>query len=175
MEGKSVPAVKQALTYGLYLGIAIAVVTLIYYATGNTFSKSAQWVSYVVLISGVIIAQLNYRNSLGNVMIYSQALSVGVLTMIFASVVSGFFTYLLYAVIDPSLQEQMKLVVEEQLVAKGQLPEDQIEMAVEMASKFQKPAFLFIINIFSGAFTGLIISLITSFFTQKKPTSDFPE
>ena len=108
-------------------------------------------------------------------MTYGQALSIGVLTMIFASVISGFFTYLLYAVIDPSLQEQMKLAMEEQLVTKGQLPEDQIDMAVEMTSKFQKPAILFIMNIFGGAFSGLIISLITSIFTQKKPASDFPE
>jgi len=42
-----------------------------------------------------------------------------------------------------------------------------------MASKFQKPAIMFFMNIFNGAITGLVISLIASLFTQKKPIEEF--
>ena len=175
MEEKPVSLWKSSLTYGLYLGIAMILVSVIYYATGNTFAKSAQWVSYVIMIAGVILAQLSYRKSLGGVMTYGQALGVGVLTMVFASVISGFYTYLLYGVIDPSLQDQLRLSIEEQMVKKGNVPEEQIDMAVEMAAKFQKPAIMFVMAIFLGAFVGLIISLITSIFTRKKPQEDFSE
>jgi hypothetical protein len=58
---------KSSLTYGLYLGIAMILYFVIYYATGNTFAKSAQWVGYGVMIAGVIIAQLQYRKLLGDV------------------------------------------------------------------------------------------------------------
>lgn len=175
MEEKPVSLWKSSLTYGLYLGIAMILVSVVFYATGNTFDKSAQWVTYGVMIAGVIIAQLSYRKSLGDVMTYGQALGIGVLTMVFASVISGFYTYLLYGVIDPSLQEQLRLSIEEQIVRQGNLPEEQIDMAVEMATKFQKPAMMFVMAIFGGAFIGLIISLITSIFTQKKPKEDFSE
>ncbi|HDR51713.1 MAG TPA: DUF4199 domain-containing protein [Mariniphaga anaerophila] len=175
MEEKSVSLWKSSVSYGLYLGIALILVSVAYYATGNTFSKSAQWVTYGVMIAGVIIAQLSYRKALGDEMNYGQALGLGVLTMVFASILTGFFTYLLYAVIDPSLQEQMRLQMEEQLVRQGNVPEEQIDMAVEMASKFQKPAIMFIMNIFGGAFIGLVISLITSIFTKKAPKEDFSE
>jgi len=175
MEEKSISLWKSSVTYGLYLGIALILVSVAYYATGNTFSKSAQWATYGVMIAGVIIAQLSYRKALGDVMTYGQALGLGVLTMVFASILTGFFTYLLYAVIDPSLQEQLRLQMEEQLVLQGNVPEEQIDMAVEMATKFQKPAIMFIMNIFGGAFIGLIISLITSIFTKKAPKEDFSE
>lgn len=175
MEEKTTSLWKSSLTYGLYLGIVLILVSVAYYATGNTFSKSAQWVTYGIMIAGVIIAQLSYRKALGGEMNYGQALGLGVLTMVFASVITGFFTYLLYAVIDPSLQEQLRLNIEEQLVRQGNLPEEQIDMAVEMSAKFQKPAMMLVMNIFGGAFIGLIISLITSIFTKKVPKEDFSE
>ena len=150
-------------------------VSVAYYATGNAFAKSASWVSYGVMIAGVIIAQLSFRKSLGEFMNYGQALGIGLLTMVFASIITGFFTYLLHTVIDPSLQDQLRLTIEEQLVKQGKVSEEQMDMAIEMATKFQKPAMLFVMSIFGGAFFGLLISLITSIFTQKKPTEEFSE
>ncbi len=175
MEQQHVSLWKSSLTYGLFLGIALVLVSVIFYATGNTFARSAQFISYAVMIAGIVIAQLQYRKALGNVMTYGQALGVGVLTMLFASVITGFFTYLLYAIIDPSLQEQLRLSIEEQIVKQGRVPEDQIDTAVEMASKFQNPAMMFFMGIFGGTFIGLIISLLTSIFTQRKPSVDFEE
>ncbi len=168
MEEKSVSVWKSSLSYGLFLGIALVIISVLYYATGNTFNKSAQWVTYAVMIAGVIIAQLQFRKLLDGVMSYGQALGVGVLTMLFASVITGFFTYLLYAVIDPSLQDQLRIAMEEQIVRQGNVSEEQLDMAVELASKFKNPAVMFFMNILAGAFVGLLISLLTSIFTQKK-------
>jgi formate/nitrite transporter FocA (FNT family) len=175
MEQQPVSLWKSSLTYGLFLGIALVLVSVIFYATGNTFARSAQFISYGVMIAGIVIAQLQFRKSQGDVMTYAQALGVGVLTMLFASVITGFFTYLLYAIIDPSLQDQLKLSVEEQIVKQGRVSEDQLAAAVEMASKFQTPPMMFIMGIFGGTFIGLIISLLTSIFTQRKPSVDFEE
>ncbi|HZH74290.1 MAG TPA: DUF4199 domain-containing protein [Mariniphaga sp.] len=172
MEQTSVSTWKSSLSYGLYLGIALVVIAVIFYVTGNNFSDSANWINYTIMTLGVVMAQIHFRKQLGGTMNYSQALGVGVLTMLFASVITGFFTYLLYAVIDPSLQDQMKLAMEEQ-IAKQNIPEEQFEMAVEMATMFKSPAVLFFMNIAGGTFIGLIISLITSIFTQRKPIEDF--
>jgi hypothetical protein len=168
MEEKAISAWKSSLTYGLFLGIALVLISVIYYATGNTFAKSAAWIGWGVTIGGIIIAQLQFRNLLGGVMSYGQALGVGILTMLFASVITGFFTYLLYAVIDPSLQDQARLAMEEQMVTRRNLSEEQLDAAMAMASRFDDPAVMFVMNIVGGAFAGLIISLLTSIFTQKK-------
>lgn len=171
MEKETVSIWRSSLTYGLYLGIALVLVSVAYYATGNSFAKSAQWVNYAIMIGGIIIAQQHYRKSLNNVMTYGQALGIGVLTLIFASVITSVYFYILHSVIDPSLQDHIKLMMEEKIVEQG-LPEEQIDMAVAMASKFQTPGMMAVMNIFGSAFTGLIFSLITSIFTQKKPENE---
>jgi len=158
-----------ALTYGLYLGIALILVSLAYYLTDNIFAKSTQWANYAVMICGIVLAQINYRKRLGGTMFYGQALGVGILTVLFASVITALYTYILYELIDPSLNDQVILTMEEQLITQENLPEEQINLIIKMLSAFQKPAVRAIMGIISGTFTGLILSLITSIFTQKKP------
>lgn len=172
MEQKSSSPWKSSLTYGVYLGILLILLSVVYYVTGNTFASSAQWVSYALMIAGVVYAQYGYRKVLGGTMSYGQALAVGVLTMLFASIISSIYTYLLYSVIDPSLQEQMRIFTEEKIVQQGNVPEEQMDMAIDMATRFQKPGIMAIMGVLGGTFIGLIISLITAIFTQKKPSDE---
>lgn len=175
MEQKSASVWKSSIMSGIYLGIVLILVSVVFYVTGNTFSKTAQYVGYPIMIIGIILAQLSYKKALGGEMTYGQALGVGVLAMIFASLISGIYTFLLYQVIDPSLQEQLRIFTEQQIVQQGKVPEEQIDMAVEMATKFQKPAIMLAMALFGGAFMGLIISLITAIFTKKNPSTEVPE
>jgi hypothetical protein len=175
MEEKSTPIWKTALTTGIYIAIALILISVIFYVTGNPFSKIGQYLSYPIMIGGIILAQLNYKKALGGTLTYGQAIGVGVLAMVFASVISGIYTYLLYAVIDPSLQEQMRIFTEEQVIKQGRVPEEQVEMAVNMAAKFQTPPMLFIMSVVMGAFFGLIISLISAIFIKKNPSEEVPE
>ena len=55
MEQKSTSLWKSAITYGIYIGIASILVSVIYYATGNTFAKSSQWVAIAVMIIAIIL------------------------------------------------------------------------------------------------------------------------
>jgi hypothetical protein len=174
MEQKPTSLMKSSLTTGVYIGILLILIGVILYVTGNSFSKLAQYVSWPILVGGTIWAQVSYKKALGGEMTYGQALGVGVMAVIFASILSSIYTYLLYTVIDPSLQEQMRLFTEQQIIEQGKVPEEQIDMAVEMASKFQKPAIMVALGIFGGAFIGLLISLITAIFTKKNPSDEVP-
>lgn len=175
MEQKSASIWRSSLTYGVYVGIVLILLSVVYYVTGNTFAKSAQWIRYALMLGGIIIAQIAYKKALGGTMTYGQALGVGVLTMLFASVLLSIYTFLLYEVIDPSLQEQLRLFTEEQIVKQGNVPEEQMDMAVDMAGKFQQPAIMAIMGVLGGTFIGLIMALITSIFTQKKPAEEITE
>jgi len=154
--------------YGLYIGIVLILVSVVYYATGNSFAKSAQYVSYLVMIAGVVFIQINYKKSLGGTMSYGQGLVIALLSMIVAGILAAIYTILLYKVIDPSLIDQMRAFTEEQMLKKG-ISEEQMEAAMAVASKFQKPVFMAVMSIVTYAFLGLIIGLIASIFTQKKP------
>jgi len=175
MEQKPISVWKSSATSGVYIGIVLILISVIFYVSGNTFAKSSQYIGYVVMIMGVIYAQINFRKLLGGEMTYGQAFGAGVISMLFASILSGIYTYVLYKIIDPSLQEQLRLFTEEQIVKQGRVSEEQIDMAVEMAAKFQKPIMMLIFAIIGGTLIGLIISLITSIFTQKKPSEEIVE
>ncbi len=175
MEEKSVSVWKSTMVSGLYLAIALILISVIFYVTGNTFSKAAQYLSYPIMIAGIIWGQISYKKELGGMATYGQMVTAGLLTMVFASLISSVYTYLLYTVIDPTLQEQMRIFTEEQMIAQGKVPEEQMEMALNMAAKFQTPTMLVVIGILGGAFIGLIISLITSIFIKKNPSDVVPE
>jgi hypothetical protein len=118
---------------------------------------------------------VTYKKALGGTLTYGQAVGVGVLAMVFASVISGLYNFLLFQVIDPSLQEQLRVFTEEQIIKQGRVPEEQLEMAVNMAAKFQTPPIMFAMAVVGGAFIGTIISLITAIFIKKNPSDEVPE
>ncbi len=175
MEQKPASLMKSALIYGLYLGIASILISVVLYVLGYTFEKWVQYTTYPILLIGVILAQLGYKKVLGGEMTYGQALGVGVMTVIFASVLGSIYTYLLYTIIDPSLQEQLRLFTEQQIIEQGRVPEEQLDTVLEMTAKFQKPWIISISAIFGSALIGLIISLITAIFTKQNPSDEVPE
>jgi len=174
MEEKSSSIWKSTMLSGVYLAIAMILLSVIFYVTGNTFSKTAQYLSYPVIIAGIIWGQISYKKELGGIMPYGQALLAGLLTMVFASIINSVYTYLLYTIIDPSLQEQLRIFTEEQMLAQGNVPEEQMEMALKMAGKFQTPTMMAVMGVVMGALIGLIISLITAIFIKKNPSDEVP-
>ena len=174
MEQNSTSVWKSALTTGVYLGIVFILTSVIFYVMGNPFSKVAQYITYPIMIAGIVLAQISYKKSLGGEMTYGQAFGVGLLAMVFASVISGIYTYLLYEFIDPSLQEQLRLFTEESIIKQGS-SEQEIEMGIKIANFLQKPPIMFAMAIVGGAFMGAIISLITAIFTKKNPSDEVPE
>jgi len=174
MEQKPASLWKSSLTSGLYLGIVLILFSVILYVAGLTFETWAQYLSYPILIAGAVYAQLSYRKSLGGEMTYGQALGVGLMAIIFASVLSSIYSYVLYTFIDPSILDQIRLMTEQRIVEQG-VPEEQLDTAMKMAMKFQTPTVLAIFGILGGAFIGLIISLLTAIFTKKNPSDEVPE
>ncbi len=174
MEPKPVSLWKSSLTSGLYLGIVLILLSVIFYVAGLTFETWVAYISYPLLIAGAVYGQLSFRKSLGGEMTYGQALGVGTMTIIFASVLSSIYSYLLYAVIDPGLLDQVRIMTEQTLLERG-IPEEQLDASINIAMKFQTPPALAVMGVLGGALIGLIISLITAIFTKKEPSDEVPE
>ena len=173
MEEKPVSVMKSSLTYGIYLGIVSILLSVVLYVMGYTFEKWVQYTSYPIILGGILWAQIAFKKALGGEMTYGQALGVGTMTVVFAGVLSGIYAYLLYAVIDPPLLDQLRLVTEQQMLERG-VPDEQLDAMVAMASKFQKPPIMAIMAIVVSGFLGFVISLITSIFTKKNPSDEVP-
>ena len=127
MEEKSASIWKSSLLAGVYLGIVLILISVIFYVTGNTFSKTAQYISYPIFFIGILWPQVNHRNKIGIEVKYGEIFVIGLLTMVFASIISSIYTFFLYTIIDPSLQEQMRLFTEEQMMKQGSVSEEQME------------------------------------------------
>lgn len=174
MEQKPASMLKSSLTSGIYIGVALILISVIMYVAGVMFETWAQYISYPILLLGAIYAQVTYRKSLGGEMAYGKAVGVGVLALIFASVLSSIYAFLLYTVIDPELLDQIRIMTEQRLVEQGNIPEEQMDQVLEMSMRFQKPGIMAIMGIFGGALIGLIVSLITAIFTKKNPSDEVP-
>lgn len=174
MEQKPASMLKSSLTSGIYIGVALILISVIMYVAGVMFETWAQYISYPILLLGAIYAQITYRKSLGGEMAYGKAVGVGVLALIFASVLSSIYAFLLYTVIDPELLDQVRIMTEQRLVEQGNIPEEQMDQVLEMSMRFQKPGIMAIMGIFGGALIGLIVSLITAIFTKKNPSDEVP-
>jgi len=169
MEEQKPSLMKSSLYWGVILGIALIIYSMLMWFLDLSLEKWVSWVSYIIMIGGIILGTKNYRdNSLNGSITYGQAVGFGVMMLLFASVVSAIYSYIFLSFIDPEFINKILQMTEDQLIEKG-MPDNQIEMAIEMQRKFMKPVIMALMSIPSYTIVGLIISLITSIFLKKKP------
>ncbi len=174
MEQKSTSIMKSSLVYAVYLAIFFIIISVIFYVANSTFSKTAQYVGYVVTILAVVVVQLNYRKSLGGFMTYGQGLGIAIVPLFFAGIIVAVYTYLLFTVIDAELINQLHAMTEEQMLQRG-MPEEQLDAALSMSKKFQNPLMMTIMTPIMYTISGLIVGLITSIFTKKTAKEEITE
>ncbi len=158
---------KSAMTYGLYLGIALILYNVVLYMTGQNLNTSLGLISYAIMAAGVYYSQIHYRNTeLSGTITYSQALGFGIVVMLFAGIIQSLYSVILIKYIDPSIMDQIRMMQEEELLKRG-MSAEQIEAVGQMMTKMQSPIIIAISGLFSFGLIGLIISLITSIFVKK--------
>ncbi|TRX65985.1 DUF4199 domain-containing protein [Carboxylicivirga sp. M1479] len=169
MENQNPSIGKSALNYGLFLGLALVVYSLIIYLAGLTGNQAASWLSYIIFIGIMSYAMINYRDKVnGGVLRYSQGLGLGILTAVVGGVISTVFTFILMKYIDPALIDQIVNKALEDAMAKG-TPEEQMEMVEKMVRMFTSPTALLLMGVFGSALMGTIISLILAAIFKKEP------
>ena len=160
---------KNAMTYGLILGLALIIMHLVQYILD--VYKPPFWVSllnYVLIIGVLVYGTIRYRDDeLEGYIPYGKAVGFGVLISLFASIVYGFYFFLLTTIFDPTYIDGVYVMLEELYLEQG-MSEDQVEMAIEMAKKFQNPTMLMISSVLGFVLMGTLFSLISSIFLKKE-------
>jgi hypothetical protein len=160
---------KVAMTYGSMYGLAAAIIGLVFYFAGADIqSKLPQYISYILLIIFIVMGVKSYRDQeLGGYISYGKSLGTGVLIGLFGGIITGFFTVLLFTVIDPGLTQKILEASQQQMIDKG-MSEEQLQTALKWTRKFMGPIPLFLFSILGGTFMAFIFSLIVSIFTKKE-------
>lgn len=168
MEKKSM--LKQVANYGLVTGLILVAYSLLTYIIGQSLNKTLGYLSLVILAICLYLFSKQYRDKVNEgVLTYGQGFTVGLLTGVFAGVLTAFFSVILLTYIDPGLVDKQLELMEQQFLAKG-MSEDQVEAAINMSKKWMTPIFLFIGGILSMAFWSALISLITAAVLKKTPS-----
>ncbi len=176
MENEKYPSWKHAMTYGLYIGIALIVLSLVYYLLDVYAEKWTGYISYVVLLLGIIFSQIKYRDDrLGGYITFGQSFSTGFLTGLFAAVLTAIFSYFFISYlgedfIDTLLQKSEEAMIE----ARPNMSDDQIEQSMNMARKFMSPGIMTIFSFLGSTVVSLILALIAAIFTKRADNSIEP-
>ncbi len=162
---------SNSLKYGLFTGIAAVLVALLLYVTDLNAATWAQYISLVVVLGGVIVGTLAFRDKCnGGYLSYGRSLGSGVLISVVVGLIMSIYTYFFFSFFDPSQLLKMSQLAEEQLLQKG-LTEDQVDQAMSMTRMFMTPVFMAISVLFSMLLWGTVFSLIASIFIKKNNDS----
>ncbi len=174
MEKQTPTLLHQSMIYGLYLGLALVVYSLILYLASLSFNTSLNSLVYLFIAVGLFLSLKHYRDQInGGVLAFGSGMKLGILISIFAGFLSGVFSYVLF-LMDPSLIDQVIQTQQEALLKQG-MTEDQVVQMEEMMRKMTNPLIMVFSSIFSMALIGTILSLVVSAVLKKKPANPFEE
>jgi len=171
MEENRMSFNKASMYYGAIIGTVLVIFLFISYALKITTSAVIGYLQYAVILIGVFLAQKRYRDmALNGYISYGKAYGFGLLTSFWGALILGFFSYVLYALIDPSLIDQAIVLAEETLWQQGRSDEE-IELAMAMTSKMMSPLFMSFSVVIGITFIGALFALGTSIAVKKNDDS----
>ena len=173
MEEQSNSVTPMAMSYGLYTGLALILNSVVFYVMGSPFAPAGGYISYVIIIGGIAWSMRTYKlNSSAAGVSYGRALGLGTLQSLFASLILGFFTFVLFKLVDTTLIDKFFAFFEEQLLKSG-TNENQIDTVMTMYKKVTTPLTYSFGQVFSVTLMGFLFSLILAIFFKKPSTDPF--
>lgn len=171
-----VPMNRTAMKWGAIMGFAGIIVTLVFYfTTGKMDSKNPfqMILGFAIIIGGLIMCVKEQRDELQNGYIsFGRALGVAMLTVLFSSIISGFFTYVFLKFGATDILQNMVTEIEEKMREQGQ-SDEQIEMSISMMSKMMQPGIVTIMGVFMSALMSLVPALIIAAVMKKEQEAGF--
>lgn len=164
MENK--PTVFQTgLRYGLILGLALIVLTLIFNIAGVALDSKLRWLGILAPIILIYLGHEYFKGGNDGYMSYGQGLGIGTVLGGASYFLSGVFGWIYNKFVDDSLlnglMENQRLALEEQ-----GLGDAQIDQAMDITEMFASGPLSILMAVIVGLIVGLIISLIVSAITK---------
>lgn len=162
---ETVTPASVGIRFGLLVGLVSIIVSFGINAT-HLESSPARYLTTVVLVAGIILAQRDFKQRNAGFMSYGQGINIGTILSMVVGLLSAVFTYVYANFVDPEMMTRVMEKARIDMEAKGSMSDAQINQAMAMSSKFTSGPILLVIVIVSSIFMGLIISLITSAFIK---------
>lgn len=179
MEQQPNTKLKVTMTYGIYLAAISIVLSLIIWATSliehlGLFGSAFIGVFQLVMLAFLLVYYTKrYRDSMFDGRItFGQAFSFGVMLVVFSSVISSLYSFILNKYIDPDYMHRVMTMIQDktyQMLANSGLSQDQIDAQM---TKFEErgiptPIETLVSSLEGGLIGGAIMSLISSAIVKK--------
>ena len=170
MEEKvKAPFWKQALIYGLILGIVSVFLSLVFYFIGMSTESWVGWITGAVGIALLVYLMIQYRNvHLGGYATFGQMFTIALVAGIVSTIIAAAYSYILYTVIDPGLIDQIKIVAEEKIMSNSRIPESMYDDIFERMEKRTTAVYIVKMSLIMGPVINAIIALIVAAFIKKE-------
>ena len=170
MEDQQKPTNKIALNYGVYLGIASILISVILYALGKQHEQD--WkvglLSFAVMATIITLGIKKYKEVNGGFMTLGQGLKTGVGIALIGGIISIVYTLIFITFIEPDSLEKGMELARQKMMDNPNLSEEQVDAQMEMAKKFSGPGIIAAFGLLWTLFLGFVISIIGSAIMQKK-------
>jgi len=168
MEKKITPPWLIALVTSL----VCIVINMIIYVSNQLMNKSLSYITLVIVISAIIggciyyAKQMNGQVTYGNVFAHGFKITAGI------AAIMSIYTIISVKFIYPEIIELTIDAARAEMEKKGNVPTDQMDMALGFTRKFFLP-FAIAGSLFGTALIGALASLIGAGLAKKNPISPF--
>lgn len=170
--------------YGLIIGGAGIIFTLLFYLSGVLIKGWSGYVTTLAMFGTLIGMLFMYRTEhLGGYAYYKQFIGVSLLSIVLASIISAIFWFMLITVFDNTILDQMKVEAMEKTVKTmekmerfmGEIPQDEFDEALDEAlerteeGKMLNVPWINAVLSFAGTFFMLVpLSFLAPVFARRK-------
>lgn len=168
---------KLATSYGVYLGLALILITVLIYAFD--LSMMTEWylmvINFVLILALSIMALKKAKSSSTSLFSFKNAFGTYFLTVFVGLLIATIFSLILFNIVDPEAAETLKeLSMEKQAemfenfgMTEAQINEAMVKMQEEETFSLKNVAISFAAQLVFFSVIGLIIALI---FREKDST-----
>ncbi|MCX6246990.1 MAG: DUF4199 domain-containing protein [Bacteroidetes bacterium] len=170
MEEKQTSLGLHTLIYGVGTGVALIAFTLIMYVTNLYMNTTLGYVSFLIMMGGMVYGSLQYRKvQLKGFMTYGQAFSTNFLIGLFAVILSTIFFFFYIKYINTGLIDEILAQVRAKMEAKaGTMSQEQMDQAMSWTEKFMTPVWMIVWGFLANIFWATIFSLLIAILLRKK-------
>lgn len=156
------------INFGIYLGIATVLTSLITYALGMHLDPhwSVSVISGILFIGLIVFGIKKHKENNEGFLSWGQGVKIGVGIAIVAALIGTIYNYLFMTFLEPDFLNQVMEVSNQKLLDQGQT-EEQIEAINKMSEAFKSPLLIAAMGIIGSAVGGFIVAAIAAAIIKK--------
>lgn len=129
-----------------------------------------QFIQYIIIVGGIIMAHNEYKKEAGGFMSFGRGVGIGAILGLVSGVLLGIYVYIQFSILHP---EFIDTTIEAAMSKQPDMDEEQAETMMKWVEWFASPGVMSAITLLGIVFFSVLLSLVVSIFTQKKPLTEF--